>query len=106
MLEVLGVKPLPPIEEQWAPIPGYDGRYIISTKGRVKTQRNGQLLKHRPNGSGYMRVILTDGREARPRFVHHLMAEVWIGPKPDGAEVRFKDGDRTNLHYLNIEYRT
>lgn len=40
------------------------------------------------------------------RTVHSLVAAAFIGPCPQGQEVRHKDGTRTNNTADNLEYGT
>jgi hypothetical protein len=46
-----------------------------------------------------------DGRKT-PRFVHHLVAECFLGPKPEGLQINHKDGNRFNNAADNLEYVT
>jgi hypothetical protein len=40
------------------------------------------------------------------RYVHSLVAEAFIGPRPIGLEVRHLDGDSTNNAVDNLRYGT
>lgn len=56
------------IDEKWLPIIGYNGKYLISTYGRVKSRSNGKetILKSDLNSSGYHRVSLyKNGKRTR-----------------------------------------
>jgi hypothetical protein len=39
-------------------------------------------------------------------YVHQLVAEAFIGPRPKGRELNHKDGDMTNNIVANLEYVT
>lgn len=39
-------------------------------------------------------------------FIHHMVAEVFIGPRPEGMWVLHKDGDYGNSAELNLYYGT
>lgn len=39
-------------------------------------------------------------------FIHRLVAEVFIGPRPAGTEVNHKDGNKQNPIVTNLEYVT
>lgn len=101
--------------EEWRPIPSCHG-YEVSDLGNVRSldrvvlTRNGQLRSYKAQmltptiGShGYPMVSL--GRKAK-RTVHSLVAESFIGPCPEGLEIRHGDGNRTNPKLLNLSYGT
>lgn len=39
-------------------------------------------------------------------YIHQLVAQVFIGPRPVGKEINHIDGDKYNNHYTNLEYVT
>lgn len=89
---------------------GYEGLYRVSDEGQIwsapRATTRGGLLKLYPDKRGYPWVTLTrDGAQKR-RSVHQLVAEAFIGPRPDGLEVRHKDGDHRNARANNLEYGT
>ena len=96
-------------EETWRPVVGYEGLYVVSDRGRVRrclTSRGsftGRLLKATPS-FGYPRVCLMKDRKRSDRFVHGLVMEAFIGPKPPGYEVHHKDGERDDPSIENLEY--
>lgn len=51
------------------------------------------------NANGYHNTRTEDGW----RLTHQLVAEKILGRKLNGEQVRFKDGDKTNLDEANIE---
>jgi hypothetical protein len=55
---------------------------------------------------GYPRVTMQRGGNTFYRFAHQMVAEAFLGPRPDGQEVRHKDGVRPNPSLFNIEYGT
>jgi hypothetical protein len=90
--------------ETWLPIPGYAGKYEVSDAGRVRNQR-GYVLKPGNSGGpyGYQMVILAPRKK---HYVHALVALAFIGPRPDGQQVRHLDGDRFNNARANLAYGT
>ncbi len=73
--------------EQWKDITGWEGRYQISTEGRVKSIRGGKvrpqtvkILKPGYDMYGYHHVNLGPKQKAR---LHRLVAEAFI-PNPEG----------------------
>lgn len=82
--------------EIWRAVAGYEGYYEASTMGRIRSLlrqtakglAGGRLLKPGPTGQfGYLAVTLCkEGRQQR-RCVHQLVAETFLGPRPDGMFV-------------------
>ena len=104
--------------EKWKPVTGYEGLYEVSDQGRVRsvdrteTQKSG-LVRHRkgmplkPNNSGrYMDVQLSKDHIRRHRLVHSLVAEAFLGPRPDGLVIRHLDGNSFNNAASNLAYGT
>lgn len=90
--------------EEWRPIAGFEGRYEVSSFGRVRSFFRGvRLLQPGIASNGYPTVCLGRGNT---RTVHSLVAETFIGPCPPNCEVRHKDGCRTNPYKDNLEYGT
>lgn len=95
-------------EEQGAPLAGEEWRpctsaprYLVSSYGRVASLRPDgarRILKAVDNGVGYLRL--------GAHYVHHLVAEAFIGPRPAGLEIRHLDGDSRNNAAANLRYGT
>lgn len=112
------------VNEVWKDIPGYEGFYMVSNVGRVKTlnrqvlnERYGQqILITRPEKilslsiskkqKGYSVVTLHINKKGKQFFVHRLVAEAFIGPRPEGLFVNHIDGDKLNNTPTNLEYVT
>lgn len=96
--------------ERWAPIPGYERTYRISTAGRVfsipRPTTPGGLLKWSPDQRGYPRVTLVQDGKQWKRRVHVLVMRAFVGEPPAGMEIRHLDGDPTNPDLSNLAYGT
>lgn len=92
--------------ERWLPITGTDYRYWVSSRGRVRSHVRSprmKILAQTRNDCGYLKVNL--GR-AVTRYVSHLVAETFIGPRADGYVVDHIDFDLRNNRVENLRYLT
>lgn len=107
--------------EEWRPILGFEDFYEVSSFGRIRSldriltkptavrgyprRVKGRLLK--PGSThGYLFVSLSPaaGKKA-PRYVSHLVAEAFIGPRPaPGMHVAHNDGNSANNRPDNLRY--
>ena len=95
--------------EQWRDIPGFDGRYQISTTGFVKSFYFGKQIRHVPlimtphrEKTGYWTVSLTaaDG-SSRKYYMHRLMAMTFLN-LPDGYIAFPKNGIKSEWDLENV----
>lgn len=96
--------------EEWRSVVGWNGLYSVSDRGRIRNDRTQYILKpHRSpkNGKpGYCYAFLSNnGFRLRP-LIHRLVADAFLGPRPDGHQVNHKDGDKANNDVRNLEYVT
>ncbi|WP_395704898.1 NUMOD4 motif-containing HNH endonuclease [Rhodococcus ruber] len=106
--------------ETWKPVEGHDG-YEVSSLGRVRSkprviQRHdgftqstpGAMLKQNRTGRGrdYLIVHLYSGGKRRPRKVHQLVLEAFVGVRPEGHEVRHVNGNSMDNRVENLAYGT
>ncbi|QMV33390.1 hypothetical protein F1_00027 [Ralstonia phage Heva] len=104
--------------EQWKPVPGYEGLYEVSSAGHVRSltrhgYRNrrggvcaGIALERFTDNTGYWYVNLSRGGKARKRAVHIMVLEAFVGAAPDGMEACHGDGDRKNAALFNLRWDT
>lgn len=68
----------------------------------------GRILKPCKAGNshadGYWRVGLKDNRRERDAYVHELVLEAFVGPRPDGYTCCHNDGDPFNNHVDNLRW--
>lgn len=101
--------------EIWKDVVGYEGRYQVSNKGRVKRLARvcncGEVLdeiimKSRPAKNGYPLILLreSDGGRRRGHSVHRLVAEAFI-PNPDNLpQVNHINENRADNRVENLEW--
>jgi len=100
------------MKERWKPVVGYESLYSVSSFGRVKRTKAGsntwpgRILSIALAGAGYPFVGLWDNNGKKQRYVHHLVAEAFIGPCPDGKQINHIDGVKVNDSVSNLEYVT
>jgi hypothetical protein len=106
--------------ERWLPVVGFEGSYEVSDQGRVRSldrvvrrsdggteRRKGQMMFRCVHHSGYTLTKLRKDGKARPVFVHVLVAEAFLGPKPSPShQVAHRDGGRNNNALDNLRWAT
>ena len=98
--------------ERWLPVPGSNGMYEVSDLGRVRSWKlwrgttRPRLLTVRRSKAGYAVVGLRLRERTSPEYVHRLVMETFIGPRPAGMEVCHRDGDRMDAYLTNLRYDT
>ena len=92
--------------ERWMPIVHWEGRYEVSDQARVRNLANGRILTGRTMVNGYRAVTIGGRAEKTQCYIHQLVAEAFIGPRPPGQEVRHLDGRRDNSVRVNLAYGT
>jgi hypothetical protein len=88
--------------ENWKEISGTDGEYLVSDLGRVVSFKKGYraVLKPGLSSNGYLSVCVN----RKSRLIQHLVAEAFIGRKPEGFLVLHNNGNRTDNRAENIRY--
>lgn len=99
--------------EEWRDVVGHEGSYQVSNLGRVKSLIRGsgvtgseRILSTPLTASGYPRVGLGPAGARRKHLVHTLVAAAFIGPRPDGHEVRHLNGIASDVTVTNLAYGT
>lgn len=95
-------------EEEWRDVVGYEGRYMVSSMGRVYSCpnhiHNGKFINSGKYPNGYCRVMLTLHGKKKFTTVHRLVAEAFL-PNPNNYPyVNHKDEDKTNNSVENLEW--
>src|SRR4051812_25613361 len=93
------------MEEEYRKIEGFPG-YRVSRDGQVQSCLGkgcgGRLsqdwfpLKPIDRRRGYLTVNLSRGGTKTIRYIHHLVLESFVGPRPPGLIGCHNDGDRRN----------
>ena len=94
--------------EEWRDIKGYEGKYKISSYGKVKSlkYKDEKLLRPSYDKDGYKQVILYNNGKGKKWFIHRLVAIHFL-PNPNNLpQVNHKDEDKANNAVENLEWCT
>lgn len=93
--------------EIWKDVPGYEGHYMVSNMGRVKSLKHNRerILKPQNSGNGYFKVRLYLKGYTSP-YVHNLVWITFVGPIPKGLEINHHDEKKKNNSLANLELMT
>ena len=87
----------------WKDIEGYEN-YMISDQGIVLSKERVKYLKPTKKESGCFKVGLTSNGSRNSITVHKLVANAFIGKRPDGAIIKHIDKDNSNNAVDNLKY--
>jgi hypothetical protein len=92
---------------EWRPVVGHPD-YAVSNEGRVWSWRTRRMMAVSIMKKGYARIRFRYRLEDPPRlverYVHQLVMEAFVGPRPPRTEVNHIDGDTLNNRLGNLEY--
>ncbi len=92
--------------EVWKDVVFYEGIYEVSSFGNVRKFKCKKELRKFFDIGGYWKVSLGKNKKWKQMFVHKLVAEAFIGPKPDGLVIDHIDHRRPNNNVHNLQYIT
>jgi hypothetical protein len=94
--------------EGWRDIPGYEGRYMVSDQGRVRSLIINDVMRQTLNKqTGYLQISLTGVTGKRAVYgVHQLVLLAFVGPRLTGYQTRHLDSIRSNNCLSNLCYGT
>ncbi len=102
--------------EEWRPVVGQCA-YEVSSEGRIRRcapghrqgvgrGRVGYILRPSVSRFGYYRIELLQFGRRYKLLVHRLVAEAFLGPRPEHLEVNHKNGNKLDNRPDNLEYVT
>lgn len=95
--------------ERWRPIAGFEGLYFVSDLGRVRSERryrvSGRIMTPSEAGKGYRKVALCRrGEKPVHRYVHELVLEAFVGPRPASMDAAHNNGQRDDNNLTNLRW--
>ena len=95
-------------DEEWKPVKGYNGKYLVSNYGRVKSLKRSKekILTAFPNNKGYYRVCLSRNGKGRHFLVSRLVADAFCeNDDPQNKNtVDHIDGNHQNNRADNLRW--
>lgn len=96
-------------KELFKDIPGYEGKYQISSAGRVKSlvrwnRTQERFLNIQGKNNTRRRAHLYKEGEYYCAYVDELVAVAFVAPMKAGEEVICIDGDLGNMSFLNLKW--
>lgn len=102
-------------DEVWKDISGYEGIYMVSNKGRIKSltrrvwnyTKPGRILKPQHKENGYLQVNLRgDCKQDKHAYVHRLVALAFIPNPEQFPEINHKNCNKSDNRVENLEWCT
>lgn len=87
-------------------IKGYEGKYAITSCGKVWSYKRKIFLKPSKNRDGYHQVTLYNDKGKSCCFIHKLVAETYMPNPQKLSEINHIDEDKSHNYIRNLEYCT
>lgn len=94
-------------DKQFRKIASLQYLYEVNASGRiVRNVKSKKRIAQRKTHQGYWIITVSIKGQRFDKTVHSLVAECWLGRKPDGYEIDHADKNKDNNHYKNLRYVT
>jgi len=107
-----------PHGEVWKDVVGFEGSYSVSSIGRVRSESHviekgfatvkteAKIMNCSLDHYGYVQVTFSIKGKRFTRKVHAVVAEAFIGARPNGLDVAHANGVKTDNRVGNLRYCT
>lgn len=94
-------------KERWRFIKGYNGKYKISTKGRIKHKTKDGWEEHfiTKGKNGYLQTNLCKNGKLTRHYLHRLVAQTFLEDEPQ-MQINHIDENKENNNLNNLEFCT
>ena len=92
--------------QEWKPIHGYNGAYIVSNTGNIYSNKSKIMMKTWMGKNGYMTVKLCKHGMHKMMSVHRLVADAFLPNPHNYPVVNHKDHNPENNCVENLEWCT
>lgn len=96
-------------DEEWRLIAGHEGRYEVSSMGRVRNSATSKLMTQQSHSRGYASVRLRCARTRYCTYLIHRLVAITFVPKPKSRKrlcVNHLNSVKTDNRAANLEWVT
>ena len=99
------------INREFRKIPSLKFLYEVSEDGRIfrnvkSKKQNKIVIDYHHSSKGYAFTFICREGKVQRIPIARVVAECWLGIKPDGYEIDHRDRNSLNNHYTNLRYVT
>ena len=92
--------------EIWKNIDGFNGKFQVSSWGRIRNAETGNILKPYKNKKGYLKASLFYNGKCIKKRINRLVAIAFIENPCNLPQVNHIDGNKENNSISNLEWVT
>lgn len=94
------------MEEKWINVLGYEGLYLVSNLGNVKSNYRSKKILKPSVTRGYYRIVLSKGGDKKNVSLHRVVLSSFVKCIDNSLVVNHIDGNKLNNCIDNLEWVT